>query len=250
MKCSHCNSKWETDASVSSSLVNCPFCGKSLAKEEEPKFYENSRDALAAIMRTYGAEILLGKLTNHFPDFAPSVSKNVKKLVYAVYENDAAKVLKNNLEASQADKERAVKIAVQKLTDAFIVPDMAETIIHEFVAALGWQVSEPPATPKLPTLSSGKPNNTVKQPKPQAQQVSQPTPSVTSQNATGIAKEILQGKTRNLQFGNYRWRALDVQSDKALLITMNFHAESEALMSFRQVVESAENSTVRPSSQE
>jgi len=33
-------------------------------------------------------------------------------------------------------------------------------------------------------------------------------------------------------------------------LVMDFHAESEALMATRQVVESAENSTVRPLSQE
>jgi len=225
MKCSHCNSKWETDASVSSSLVNCPFCGKSLANEEDPKFYENSRDALAAIMRTYGAEVLLGKLTSHFPDFAPSVSKNVKKLVYAVYENDAAKVLKSNLEASQPDKERAVKIAVQKLTEAFIVPDMAETIIHEFTAALGWQVIKPTPPLKHPAPPPEKPTGTVTPPSAKPQPEKKPVQSapsgsvITYSNATGITAKIINGEKRNLEFGSYKWRVLNVQSDKALLIT-------------------------------
>ena len=38
-------------------------------------------------------------------------------------------------------------------------------------------------------------------------------------NVIGIVAEILQGKKRNLKFGDYKWRVLDVQSDKALLIT-------------------------------
>jgi len=37
--------------------------------------------------------------------------------------------------------------------------------------------------------------------------------------ATGIAEEISRGKKRNLRFGNYDWRVLDVEGDKALLIT-------------------------------
>jgi len=38
-------------------------------------------------------------------------------------------------------------------------------------------------------------------------------------DATGIAAEILRGKKRDIKFGNYKWRVLDVQGDKALLIT-------------------------------
>jgi len=41
----------------------------------------------------------------------------------------------------------------------------------------------------------------------------------TNQTAKGIAAEILQGEKRNLQFGSYKWRVLDVQGDKALMIT-------------------------------
>ena len=142
MDCGKCGAKWETGKS----LTACPFCGKSLAQKEKPRFYDNSRDALAAIMRMYGADVLLGKLNAHFSDFAPSVSKGDKRLVYAVYELGAAQVLKNNLTTPQADKERAIKIATRKLTEAHLTQDSAETIICEFAAALGWQVgkSEPP----------------------------------------------------------------------------------------------------------
>ena len=37
--------------------------------------------------------------------------------------------------------------------------------------------------------------------------------------AAEAALEILQGKNRNIQFGDYKWRLLDIQGDKALLIT-------------------------------
>jgi len=218
MECKKCGAKWETGKKMSESLTVCPFCRESLSKKEEPKFYDNSRDALAAIMKMYGAEVLLGKLTSHFPDFAPDVSKNVKKLVYAVYENDAAKVLKNNLSASQADRERAVKVAIQKLTEAFIVPDMAETIIYEFTAALGWQVSKPAPPPEPTKQPTDKPTETRSSSQQQAPGLTL-LANARNQTATGIATEILQGKTRNLQFGSYKWRVLEVQSDAALMIT-------------------------------
>jgi|GEM_PF-1214091 len=37
--------------------------------------------------------------------------------------------------------------------------------------------------------------------------------------STGVATEIVQGKKRNVQFGGYNWRVLDVQGDRALLLT-------------------------------
>jgi len=110
MECGKCGAKWEVSGEISKSLITCPFCGKSLAKKEEHRFYDNSGDALAAIMRMYSADVLLGKLNSYFPDFAPSVSAGDKRLVYAVYELGAAQILKNNLTAPQADKERAIKI--------------------------------------------------------------------------------------------------------------------------------------------
>ena len=210
MNCKKCGSEWKT----SSSVTVCPFCSESLAKKEEPRFYDNSREALAAIMKMYGADVLLGNLNAHFPDFAPSVSTGDRRLVYAVYELGAAQVLKNNLTTPQADKERAVKIAARKLTDAFIVPYKAEAIVYEFAVALGWQVDKP----ESPIQQFGKPTNTVSQPNIQSQSVSMQVPSVTITD-TGIVTEILQGKRRNLQFGSYKWRVLDVQSDKVLLIT-------------------------------
>jgi len=81
MECGKCGAKWEISKEISKSLITCPFCGKNLAQKEELRFYDNSRDALAAIMRIYGADVLLGKLNAHFSDFAPSVSAGDKRLV-------------------------------------------------------------------------------------------------------------------------------------------------------------------------
>jgi len=50
MQCVNCNSKWETDEKIAASIKKCPFCGENpLIKKEEPKFYETSRETLAAI---------------------------------------------------------------------------------------------------------------------------------------------------------------------------------------------------------
>ncbi|MCL2252598.1 MAG: formylglycine-generating enzyme family protein [Treponema sp.] len=144
MKCVHCDCEWKTSEKLSSPITKCPFCGEDLNEKEENTSYENTKDALAAIYKKFGADILLGeKLKAYFPDFAPSVSINIKELISAVYKKGASNVLKQNLNSSQEDKERAVKIAVRNLTDAFIAPEIAENIILEFVCALGWQIKKP-----------------------------------------------------------------------------------------------------------
>jgi hypothetical protein len=43
--------------------------------------------------------------------------------------------------------------------------------------------------------------------------------SVDAENTEDVAVSVLQGEKRNLPFGKYKWRVLDVQEDKALLIT-------------------------------
>jgi hypothetical protein len=201
MQCKQCKAKWEIDQRTSALLVSCPFCGASLADDDdgEPKIFDNSKAALIYIAKKHGSAVLLSKqLKSFFPDYAPQVSKNIKRLVFAVYENDAASILQNNLNSSQADKEIAFKQAVAKLTEAFITQDAAEGIIREFTTALGWQLSVPM----------------------QAQQQPQPqqTPKSVPPTDTNIVAKLVQGKTRNLRFGKYQWRALDVQSDKALLL--------------------------------
>jgi len=55
----------------------------------------------------------------------------------------------------------------------------------------------------------------------QAQPVPQQVLSVgiADRNTTDIATEILQGKKLDIQFGDYKWRVLALQGDKALIIT-------------------------------
>ena len=115
-------------------------------KKAEPSSYDNSKDALSAIIKQFGADKLLGKLNAIFPDFAPSVDNKIKKLVYTVYDSGASKVLKENLNGSQEDKERAVKIAIRNMTENFIVSEIAENIIYEFIDTLGWKIKKAEST--------------------------------------------------------------------------------------------------------
>ncbi|MCL2186663.1 MAG: formylglycine-generating enzyme family protein [Treponema sp.] len=148
MKCVHCDCEWKTSEKLSSPITKCPFCGEDLNEKEEKTSYENTKDALAAIYKKFGADVLLGeKLKSYFSDFMPSASKSIKKLVNSVYDSGASKILKQNLNSSQEDKERAVKIAIRNLTEDFVALEIAEKIIFEFISALGWQAEKPKQEP-------------------------------------------------------------------------------------------------------
>jgi len=160
-------------------------------KHNNWNFYDNSKGALAAILSEYGADVLLGKLNSYFPDFAPSVSTDDKWLVYAVYELGAAQILKSNLQSSQADKEHAVKMAIQRLTKAHLAPDSVERIIYEFIAALGWQV--------------GKPDKSAIQSDPNVQSQSMPA-NITGQS---IVNTIVTTLTKGEATKSYRDHGVD-----------------------------------------
>ncbi|MCL2186097.1 MAG: formylglycine-generating enzyme family protein [Treponema sp.] len=148
MKCVHCENEWKINEKNSATMTKCPFCGENPQVREDQQSFENSKDALAAIYKKFGADVLLGeKLKSYFPDFMPSASKSIKKLVNSVYDSGASKILKQNLNSSQEDKERAVKIAIRNLTEDFVALEIAENIIFEFINALGWQIAIPASEP-------------------------------------------------------------------------------------------------------
>ena len=130
--------------------------------------YETTKEALAAIYKQFGADVLLGKINAYLSDFAPSVPENFKRLVYAVHTFGASKVLKDNLNETQENKEAAVKIAVRCLTDAFISRKIAEDVIFEFVDALGWKIERPVVNPPQPVQPPVQPQ--PKQVQPQTNQ--------------------------------------------------------------------------------
>ncbi|MCL2186099.1 MAG: formylglycine-generating enzyme family protein [Treponema sp.] len=61
MKCVHCDSEWKANEKISDSITKCPFCGENPNEKEEKQSFENSKDALAAIYKKFGADVLLGE---------------------------------------------------------------------------------------------------------------------------------------------------------------------------------------------
>jgi hypothetical protein len=151
--------------------------------------YNNTKDALAAIYRQFGADKLLGRLNAYLADLVDSdVSDAERRLAYAVFENGAAALLKNKINEPADEQETAMKKAIQKLTDAFIAQSAAEKIIGEFAAALGWKTI--PVTQEQP-----KPQPQQEKPKPQSQP--QPKPQPQTQRINYPDGSYYIGETRN-----------------------------------------------------
>ena len=141
MQCINCEAKWETKENTV--IAKCPFCGENpTVKKAKQKTFDNSKQALDAIYKQFGADILLGKLSAYIADFAPSLSMAEKRLVNSVNDFGASKALKESVNGSQEDKERAVKVAVNIMTEAFVAPEMAVNIIYEFTDALEWKIGK------------------------------------------------------------------------------------------------------------
>ena len=144
--------------------------------------YDNTKEALAAIYKQFGADVLLGKLNAYLQDFAPSVPENYKKLAYAVHTFGSSDVLKANIKGSKEDKERAFKIAVRNLTDHFISKKIAEDIVLEFTDALGWKIAKPvQPQPEQKPVSDIKPVPVVKSAQTQPAQKTSSTPVIKPQ---------------------------------------------------------------------
>jgi len=185
VKCINCETEWNAKEKIAKSIIKCPFCGENpVEKKPEPKFYENTKEALIAIYKQFGADVLLGKLNAYLPDFAPSVSSNDKGLVYMVYEKGATKVLKENINGSKEDMESAVKVAVRNLTEAYINQDIAEKIVYEFTEALGWKIRKPAAKG-----SENKARDTDKKSKPQGTEKQTAVQAVNAEDKLEDAKE-------------------------------------------------------------
>ena len=198
MKCINCETEWNAKEEIAKSIIKCPFCGENpLEKKSEPKFYETTKEALAAIYKQFGADVLLGKLNAYLPDLAPSISGNDKGLVYMVYEKGAAKALKENINGSKENMESAVKVAVRNLTEAYINQDIAEKIVYEFTDALGWKIGKPAAKE-----SDGAADDENKKSKPQGMPTPaepQPAPETPGKKTKPIAEEYIAKKFEKLK---------------------------------------------------
>ena len=144
MKCNKCGSKWETNASRSTSIIVCPFCQEKIVAEKlsDWQFFDNTKELLTYIATEYGNDALFGR--KYFSDHSlPSMPQGQKNLVKQAFECGAIKILQDNMNSDQARKETAVKQAVGKLVDTYAsAKEAAERVVWEFTNAIGWAIPE------------------------------------------------------------------------------------------------------------
>ena len=178
MKCKNCNAEWNVSKAISASLSECPFCKVSLIEEKAKLVFDNLHDALAAIYADpkLGIDVVLGsKCSEYISDYFPNIKSLVKARIKTISKSGgAAEILKSAMNAGSAEKERAILLAIQKLTDDGDGKDTATDIIYEYVYVLGWK-------------------------------------------ATQFAQRVAPGDT--YLFSDINWRVLDIQGDRALLLT-------------------------------
>lgn len=106
--------------------------------------YDNSRDALAHIVRECGEEVLLGSsLKSLLADYAPGIEARRKNMIGFVYSSGAAEILKRNLSAGEREKELAFRQAVRQMVDTYATDsELTESVMLEFSEALGWKVKD------------------------------------------------------------------------------------------------------------
>jgi hypothetical protein len=250
--------------------------------------YEKSKDALAHIYASCGIDMLLGpglkrNIADYYHSSAEPMGAAKLLIIQHVHARGCAKILRESITASDADKGIAIKKAVEAL--AGFEKDLCQIVIGEFAEVLGWGISAPPpqsdgvaddstGNPKGVPIGTRRKNrhavaivamiacvcvvvffflfpnhlgidavppDTGKLVGADAEDSTDTSdediapPPVSEPDAgsivnTGgadvddsadadIVAEILRGENRNLLFGGYTWRALDVQEDKALLIT-------------------------------
>lgn len=213
--CKKCDSDWNTSTSVSV----CPFCGCRL---DAGKQEHDIRSAFVQTLETYGLEILSEntRLVSLLADYAPQYAKE-RALIKNALSIGVAKIFLDANGKPDDERQRALLIARRDLKDKLYLDDNGIDIIAAcFTSAFRWQANmiQDAPMPETPVQQENKSSNTVTLLEPQPQSAPK---FATVVRATGIAAEILQGKKRNLQFGDYKWRllALDAQCDKALIIT-------------------------------
>lgn len=153
MKCRHCKSEWNTNPSISSTMANCPFCGKSLLPEKDA--LSTVEDVLMEINRLFGINTLTdnSKLIAYFYDLAPQLSKQRRILKYFV-ECNGPKKLASVMCASKDEQSTCVRKIVNEMKDEmFIEESAAQMICDAFLLAVTSQQTVTGMATQLNTIA-------------------------------------------------------------------------------------------------
>ena len=143
MKCGKCGEEVSIQPGKSSNF--CSNCGNKIEAEKSGdwKYFDNTKELLAYVAAKYGNDALFGR--NYFKDHSsPMMPQGQKNLVKQAFECGAVKILQDNVNSNQANKEIAVKQAVRKMVDTYSsAQEAAERVVWELTNAIGWGMPEP-----------------------------------------------------------------------------------------------------------
>ena len=151
MQCKQCGSEWKTNTHTAN-LVNCPFCGAKLEQEKENKLtFQNAKEALRYIVKTYGIEVIIDglQLKAALNELIPDL-KQERKLFMDAYEAGVCNALYLANDQPEIDKCIAILQSIKVLTqEIFIAEKWACYVVETYVYALNWNVPMFGITPNI-----------------------------------------------------------------------------------------------------
>ena len=146
MKCSKCNSEWNTSPSISASMTVCPFCGESLCVKKDA--FVSDYDVLRYLCSHFGIDFMRdgARVLACFADLAPMLKKEKRILSYFIECNGHIQIL-DSIAKDLAEQQLATKRVVRQMTDELFVAETVSCAIAEsFLKAVNNPTSNPAVT--------------------------------------------------------------------------------------------------------
>ena len=151
MQCKTCGSEWKTNARASL-IIKCPFCGAELDNQEEDRLtFDNAKEALRYIIKSYGLEIMMDglQLRSLLDEYIPDL-KQERKAFLDAYEQGVCNALYMAHDEPEIDKCIAILQSIKVLTqDACMAEKWACYVVETLVYALNWNVPMFGITPNI-----------------------------------------------------------------------------------------------------
>ena len=151
MQCKACGSEWKTNARASL-IIKCPFCGAELDNQEEDRLtFDNAKEALRYIIKSYGLEIMMDglQLRSLLDEYIPDL-KQERKAFLDAYEQGVCNALYMAHDEPEIDKCIAILQSIKVLTqDACMAEKWACYVVETLVYALNWNVPMFGITPNI-----------------------------------------------------------------------------------------------------
>lgn len=134
MKCSNCNSEWNTENEINV----CPFCGKELFSDSDFSTIENT---LKFVVATYGIEIYSqpSRLISYLGDYAPQLS-NERRLVKMCADASVIRDMVNANGNALEEKQIIIDKSILKLENEFFLnKEWASKVVYWIAFSLSWE---------------------------------------------------------------------------------------------------------------